>query len=187
MQKIILLEDVEKLGRRGRVITVKDGFALNFIIPRGLGLRATDINLKRLDGLRKRFVVEEKERQEKAKGLLERLTGQSVTIAMKASEEGHLYGSVQGPMIADSLKEGGFDVEPKAIKLVEPIKEIGVYNVPIQLHDDVRAEIKVWVVEEKEASAETTGTVDAGSEDAAAAGEEATSSAAAETTEPSDS
>lgn len=155
MQKIILLSDVEALGRRGGLVNVKEGYAANHLLPKGLAVRATGANLKRLESLRNRFEEEEKELAEAARSLSDRLADKSVTIAMKASEEGHLYGSVSVTMIVDALKAEGFEIDPKVVKLAEPIKDIGVYNVPLHLHADVKPEVKVWVVEEKESSVET--------------------------------
>ncbi|MBI4878510.1 MAG: 50S ribosomal protein L9 [Planctomycetes bacterium] len=154
MQQIILLKDVEKLGRRGGLVRVKDGFALNYLLPKGFGVRATPDNLKRLEGLREKFEAEEKERTDKAHSLSDRLSKVSITIPAKASAEGHLYGSVSVSSIVEALAVEGIEVDARAVRLAEPIKEIGVYTIPVVLHDQVRTELKVWVVEEKEAAVE---------------------------------
>lgn len=174
MQQVILLKDVERLGRRGRVVNVRDGYALNYLYPQGMGVRATAANLKRLEGLRKKFEIEEKERAEHARGLSARLEDKSLTLTVKASDEGHLYGSVNSGTIHEALLAEGFEIEPRAVRLVEPIKEVGVYTVPIHLHESVRVEIKVWVVAEKETAEAASG----GAEPAQAAAEAAPDSAA---------
>jgi len=148
MQKLILIEDVDGLGRRGSLVRAKDGYSRNFLLPKQLAVVATRDNLKRLEGLRKKFQEEEKVRVEKAKGLLERMQDLSVTITVKASEEGHLYGSVNTAVLVEALAAKDLVVDPRVLKLAEPIKEIGVYQVPVVLHDDVRTELKVWVVKE---------------------------------------
>lgn len=154
MQEIILLEDVDGLGRRGSVVRTRNGFALNFLLPQRKGVLANKDNLKRLEGLRVKFQEEEKERVERAKSLSDRFAGKSITITMKASEEGGLYGSVSVPTIVDALQSDGLTVDARAVKLPEPIKHVGVYDVPIHLHETIKVELKVWVVAEKAASAE---------------------------------
>jgi large subunit ribosomal protein L9 len=148
MQELILIDDVEALGRRGSLVKVRDGYARNYLLPQRRAVLATRDNLKRLEGLRKRFEEEEQERISTAKGLLGRLAGLSLTITMKASPEGHLYGSVNVAVLGEALAKEGHEVDPRAIRLAEPIKEVGVYQVPLALHDEVRTEIKVYVVRE---------------------------------------
>lgn len=154
MQQIILLEDVDGLGRRGSVVRAKNGYALNYLLPQGKGVHANKDNLKRLEGLRAKFQEEEKERISRAKSLSGRFEGKSITITMKASEEGGLYGSVSVPTIVEALTADGLTIEPRAVKLAEPIKHVGVYDVPIHLHETIKLELKVWVVAEKAVSAE---------------------------------
>lgn len=150
MQQLILLKYVEKLGRPGGMVRVRDGYANNYLLPQGLAVKATRDNMRRLEGLRLKFAEEEKERVARAKVLSERITTTSITLTMKASEEGHLYGSVNAAIIVESLAAQGIELEARAVRLAEPIKAIGRYEVPIHLHDDHKCELKVWVVEEKE-------------------------------------
>jgi large subunit ribosomal protein L9 len=154
MQQLILLEHVEALGRPGMVVKVRNGYALNYLLPKKLAVRASKDNLRRLQSLRERFEVEERERASAARALGEKLSGFALTIPMKASPEGKLYGSVTIATIVDALAANHVEIETRAVKLAEPIKEIGRYEVPVVLHDDVRIEVKVWVVEEREASDE---------------------------------
>lgn len=153
MQQLILLEYVEALGRPGMVVKVRDGYALNFLLPKKLAVRATKDNLAKLAGLRAKYEAEEKERAAHARTLGDKLAGVSLTIPMKASEEGKLYGSVSVATIVEALAAQNFTVEPRAVRLADPIKEVGRYEVPLFLHEEVRVEIKLWVVEEKAAEA----------------------------------
>lgn len=158
MQQLILLKYVEALGRPGLIVKVRDGFAQNYLLPQGLAVRATEDNMRRLQGLRERFEQEEKERESSARKLGEKLEAVTLTIPMKASEEGKLYGSVNAAMLVDLLKEQGCEVELRAVRLAEPIKEIGRYDVPVTLHEEVKLNLKVYVVEEKEVPAEPAAT-----------------------------
>jgi len=148
--EVILLVSDDKLGRQGDIISVKDGFARNHLIPSGVAAFVTADNLRRAELLKKKYVQEEMERLGMLKELAAKLGTVSITIPAKASEEGNLFGSVGITQILDALKDQGFDIESKTIKLEENIKKVGVYSVPVALHGDtIKTEIKVWVVEEK--------------------------------------
>lgn len=148
--EVILLVNDEKLGRQGEIISVKDGFARNHLIPRGVAALVTADNLKRAEILKKKYVQEEMERLGMLKELAAKLGTVSVTIQAKASDEGNLFGSVGASQILDALKDQGYEIESKTIRLEENIKKVGVYSVPVVLHgDEIKTEIKVWVVEEK--------------------------------------
>ena len=151
MQQVILVEDVEKLGRRGLVLRVKDGFARNYLLPRKVAVLATADNLKRLESLRKKYEAEEKDRKALATTAIAKLAGLTLTISAKVSEEGHLYGSVSAATIQELLLKQGHEVDVKAIRLAEPIKEPGVHTVAIVFHEEARTDIKVAVVKEVEA------------------------------------
>ncbi|MBI4542313.1 MAG: 50S ribosomal protein L9 [Gemmatimonadetes bacterium] len=145
---VILRQDVDKLGRTGDVVSVKDGYARNFLLPRGLALQATDGNRRRLE-------AERRQRERKASAEVARwrqlsmdLEPVSLTFTMKAAEGDKLFGSVTSGDIAERLQAEGFAIDRKAIELDEPIKALGVYQVPIRLHHDVKPEIRVWVVRE---------------------------------------
>lgn len=153
MQQVILIKAIETLGRRGAVVRVRDGYANNYLYPHGVAVRATADNMKRLEGLREKFAEEEKVRAAAATALATRVQSVSITLTMKASDEGHLYGSVNVATLVEALKGQGVELEPRAIRLAEPIKQIGVYTVPVVLHEEVKTELKVWVVEEKEPAA----------------------------------
>jgi large subunit ribosomal protein L9 len=145
---VILREDVEKLGHAGEVVTVKDGYARNFLLPRGLAYLATDGNRRRLD-------AEQRQRDRRAAAEVSgardeaaRLGAVSLSFTMKAGEGDKLFGSVTAGDIAEHLKAEGMLVDRRAIELDEPLKALGAYKVPIRLHADVKAEIRVWVVKE---------------------------------------
>ncbi|MHC4944798.1 MAG: 50S ribosomal protein L9 [Planctomycetota bacterium] len=148
--EIILLENVEPLGIRGDIVTVKNGYARNFLIPKELGAKVTPENLRRLESLKKKLRQEELERLGMLRELATRLNSVSLTIQAKVSTEGHLFGSVSSQMVHDALVTEGIELEPKAVRLEENIKEVGVYTVPIHLHPEIQAKVRLWVVEERE-------------------------------------
>ncbi len=146
--KIILRSDYESLGKAGDVVTVKDGYARNFLLPKGIAVLATQKNVTRLEEEKKRALrVQEKERQEFVT-LAQELEKISVTASVAVGEEDKVFGSVTAQNIADLLKEKGFEIDKRKISLDEPIKALGVYNVPIKLHSEVEAQIRLWVVKE---------------------------------------
>jgi len=145
---VILREDVEKLGSAGDVVTVKDGYARNYLLPRGLAYPATDGNRRRLESEHKSRARRVEAEVGQAKELAARLEAVSLSFSMKAGEGDKLFGSVTTHDVAERLKAEGFDVDKKAVELEEPIKALGVYKVPIRLHPDVKPEVRVWVVKE---------------------------------------
>lgn len=148
MVELILREDVEDLGTAGEVVDVKPGYARNYLLPQGLAYRATEGNLRRLQEERSREERAAQRVRDKAAELSSRLDGQSVSFSVRAGEDGQLFGSVTASDVAERLQEKGLDVERQSVELEEPIKQLGVYTVPIDLHAEVRPEIKVWVVSE---------------------------------------
>ena len=145
---VILREDVEKLGRAGEVVTVKDGYARNFLLPRGLAYLATDGNRRRLDEEHRQRDRRAAAEVSGARGVAAKLEAVSLSFTMKAGEGDKLFGSVTAGDIAERLKAEGLPVDRKAVELEEPIKALGVYKVPIRLHAEVKPEIRVWVVKE---------------------------------------
>ncbi|BFN37968.1 50S ribosomal protein L9 [Fidelibacter multiformis] len=146
--KIILKANVENVGVAGDVVTVKDGYARNFLIPKGLATEATRSNIKMAEELKK---IEERKKTaavDKARRLAEKLKNISLTTSVAAGEDDKIFGSVTSQTVADLLTEKGYDVDKRHIILNEPIKALGVYDIPIKLHSDVTAEVKLWVVKE---------------------------------------
>lgn len=147
--EVILKEDIPNLGKMGQVVRVRDGYARNYLLPRSLVLVADKKNLKAFEH-HKRVIAEQRERALKqAQGVGEKLTSVSLTIPVRAGEEGKLFGSVTNMDIERALKEKGFDVDRRKIHLDEPIKTLGDFEVPVRLAADVTAMVKVSVVAEE--------------------------------------
>jgi len=146
--KVILRENLDNLGEIGEVVEVKDGYARNFLIPRKLAFEANTKNLNQLEAQKQQ--IERKIQKDKinAEKLREELEKISLTIQMKVGEDGKLFGSVTTQMIADELKEKGFDIDRKVITIPEPIKALGIYTIEIKLHKEIEAKVKVWTVRE---------------------------------------
>ena len=144
--EVILIRDVEKVGKSGAVIKVKDGYARNFLIPGGMALPVTKGNLKKLEEEKQKKSEQTEKIKIEALSLKERLSGLSLTIAAVAHDEEKLYGSITNHDIACALKEEGFDFDKNIIQLLEPIKKLGIYEVPIKLHPEVSAKVKIWIV-----------------------------------------
>ena len=144
--KVILKQDVKGLGKGGDLVTVKDGYARNYLIPQGLVIPATDKNVRRIDHERTLIANRLKKEQQQAMELSERIAVASCTIAKRVGENNRLFGSVTSKDIEEALREEGILVNRKAILLEEQIRELGVYEVGVRLHADVTATLKVWVV-----------------------------------------
>jgi large subunit ribosomal protein L9 len=144
--KIILKADVKDLGRIGEVVTVKDGFARNYLMPKGLAVDASMKNVKAFEHEKKKIIEMAKKVKTGAEGLAGKIAATGITISAKAGEEDKLFGSVTAMDIAEALKEAGIEVDKKKIHLEEPIKRLGEYKVAVKLHSDVAAEITVRVV-----------------------------------------
>jgi large subunit ribosomal protein L9 len=146
--KVILREDLEKLGDAGEIVTVKPGYARNFLLPRGLAYEATASNVRQLEAEKRRTEQRAKRDYLEARRRASQLEGLSLTFHAKAGEESKLFGSITSADIADRVNEQGFDfeIDRRQIELEDPIKALGVYTVSIRLHAEVRPEIKVWVI-----------------------------------------
>ena len=146
--EVILRDHVEKLGKRGEIVKVSDGYARNYLLPRKLALPATEGNRKHVE--RERKIMETREAQEKsqAEAIASRLAAIDITIARRVGETEQLYGSVTASDIAELLKTKGFEIDRRKLILPEPIKTIGEHDVPLKLHREVTAPLKVKVVKE---------------------------------------
>lgn len=145
--KVLLWQDVEKLGRRGEIVEVRDGYARNYLLPRRLASLPTPSMYKEFELEKRRQAKREQALITEAKAVAERLAGiPSVSIEVNTNEQGHLYGSVTPTMIADALRDQGLRVEPKAVEIPQPIKEVGTYEVVIHLHREIRPTLKVWIL-----------------------------------------
>lgn len=146
--RLILMDDVPGLGSQGAEVTVADGYARNYLLPRGLAAPVTRAALKSLETLRKTREKENRAQFDEARALAERLEVTSCTIAMKAGEGDRLYGSVTAQEVAAALASEGIEIDRYKIHLPEPIKELGVFKVEVRLHSEAVASVKVWVVKE---------------------------------------
>lgn len=146
--QVILLEDVPSLGKAGDQVKVSDGYGRNYLIPKKKAILATEKSLKALEHQKRQV----QQRMGKAKKDAEKIAQQvgtlSCTFAKPVGESGKLFGSVTSMEIEGYLKENGIDVDRKKILLEEPIKNLGMFTVPIKLHPEVTAQLKVWVVQE---------------------------------------
>ena len=146
--KVILLEDVKSLGKKGQIVNVSDGYARNMILPKKLGVEATS---KNLNDLKLRKANEEKVAQENldaAKAFAEELSTKEVILTLKVGEGGRTFGSVSSKEISEAAKKQlNFDIDKKKLQLESPIRTLGVTNVPVRLHPKVTGSLKVWVKE----------------------------------------
>lgn len=144
--KVILIDDVERLGKTGDVVAVKDGYARNFLIPKEKAKEATPQNMKMLEALKKKKDEDEKKSIEEFKALADRISSISLTLSAKVGEEEKLYGSVTADAISKALGEEGIVIDKKDIILDEPIKKLGIYQVAVKVHPEVKANLRIWVV-----------------------------------------
>jgi large subunit ribosomal protein L9 len=146
--EVILRQSVEKLGSPGDVVKVSNGYARNYLLPRGIAVIATEGNKKQIEAQRQRLEAAEDTRREEARMHAVTLEQVSLTFSARVGEEGKLFGSVTSGDIVQQLEALGHKVEKRQVDLHEPIKALGVYRVPIRLHADVKPEIKVWVIKQ---------------------------------------
>lgn len=146
--KVILKEDIPKLGRMGQTVQVARGYGRNYLIPQGKAIQATSKNLKALE--HERMLIQRKAdlARKEAEGLAGKIRGLTLTLTRKVVEEDKLYGSVSVSDISQALEEAGVEIERKLIKLDEPIKSLGEFKVSIKVYHDVTAELTVQVVKE---------------------------------------
>lgn len=144
--EVILNKDVDKIGKAGEVVKVKDGFGRNFLIPNGLAVLSNPSNLRKIEQEKQKNLQHLEKIKHDAEALRDKLSGLSLTIQALAHEDEKLYGSVSEQDIASALKEEGFDIDKNIISLAEPIKALGIFEVPLNLHPEITAKIKIWVV-----------------------------------------
>jgi large subunit ribosomal protein L9 len=147
--KIILKEDVENLGKRGAVVTVKDGYARNYLLPKGMAMRFTPGAVKVLEQERRMYEARQLKAKEDAQAIAEKLEALELSVLKRAGDQDVLYGSVTPTDVADLLKEKGFTVDKRKIVLHEPIKKLGEYEIPIRLHPEVAPKVKLVVQKEE--------------------------------------
>ena len=146
--QLLLRQDVQSLGKRGEVVDVAEGFGRNYLVPRGMAVAVNPANVRQLEDERKRLEAAETKRLASLAQVVEALGKVSITIQAKANEENKLFGSVGPAEIVAALKEENFQVDPSMVLLDKPVKELGVFEVKIQLAPEISSVIKVWVVGE---------------------------------------
>jgi large subunit ribosomal protein L9 len=146
--KLLLRQDYETLGKRGDIVTVKEGFARNYLLPKGIALAATASGQRVLEDEKNRLVRQQEKDKRQAETLSKELEAVSVTAVVAVGEEDRVFGSVTSQTIADLLQEKGHTIDKRKIVLDEPIKALGVYSVPVKLHPEVEVKIRLWVVKE---------------------------------------
>ena len=144
--KVILTEEIRGLGTRGDVVTVKDGYARNYLLPKNLAREASTGNLKQIEHERRKWSLLAQQEKDAAQKAADKVKGVKITIEKRVGEHGHLFGSVTANEIADALLEKGIEVDKRRIELEQPIKNLGVHDVDVRLHRDVTAQIKVEVI-----------------------------------------
>jgi len=148
--KVILKDDIEKLGSVGEIIEVADGYGRNFLLPRNLAVRATKGNLRSIDEIRKQKQFRDNKRKKEAEKIKDKLEKLSLTAEVQTGEDDKVFGSVTAANIATLLGEQGFEIDRRKILLDDPLKALGVYTIEVKLAKDVSAAIKLWVVKKEE-------------------------------------
>ena len=144
--EVILLQDVEKLGKEGEIIRIKDGYGRNYLIPRKLAIPSNPQALKILEVKRKKRILEEEKLKSAAEDVSKKISSLSCTISVEAGMEDKIFGTVTPDMVRNALMQEGLDIDKKHILIEEPIKKLGVYQVNIRLHSEVIAPLRIWVV-----------------------------------------
>lgn len=147
--KVILKEDIESLGARGAVVNVKDGFARNFLLPKGMAMRFTAGAQKVLEQERRMYELRQLKAKEEAMAVADKLSAVELTVSKRAGDQDILYGSVTPTDIADMLKKAGFVVDKRKIVLHEPIKKLGDFEVSVRLHLEVAPKVRLHVLKEE--------------------------------------
>jgi large subunit ribosomal protein L9 len=147
--EVILREHVDHLGRRGEIVKVAAGYARNYLLPRKLALAVTESNKRQIEREKKVAEVRDAEEKNQADALAQRLAQTDIEIARRVGEHDTLYGSVTSADVAHALAAKGFDIDKRKVQMPDPFKAIGEYTVPVKIHRDVTAQVKVKVVQEK--------------------------------------
>ena len=146
MAEIILRRDIRNLGKAGQIVKVKDGYARNYLIPKGYAYLATKKNIALWEQEKKRLQKQLEKEKKQAEELAKKIEKLSINIVAEANEEETLYGSVTEVHIVQALAEEGIKIDREAIVLPAPIKKLGIYEIEVALHPEVKAKLKVWVV-----------------------------------------
>ncbi len=143
--KVLLKNDVPKIGKKGELLDVKEGYARNFLIPNGLAIEATGGTMKQYEEEKKAGERKKAKEKEDARALAAKIKGTTITLKHKAGEEGRLFGSITSTEIAEALKQKGFDIDKKQVILDDPIRLVGSHDVKVKLHSEVTGSLHVEV------------------------------------------
>ncbi len=163
--KVLLRQTVDKLGHIGDVVNVKPGYARNYLLPQGIGMEPTEANLKDIETAKQAYLQQVAQQRGELEARAKLLDGKEITIAARANEEGHLYGSVGPAQIVAALDNEGFSIEAENVLLDEPISKLDKHEVTIRFSEDISATISVWVVPLGESDGETDPAGPAGASD----------------------
>lgn len=144
--RVILIKDFENLGKTGETIEVKSGYARNYLVPQGIALIANSAGLKKIQEQVRLKELRNKKALQKARELAEKLNSISLTVPVQVGEEDRVFGAVTSQMVADQLKEKGYEIDKRHIQLDEPIKALGIFEIPVKILQDVTATVKLWVI-----------------------------------------
>lgn len=144
--KVILLKNIEKVGKEGQSLEVKDGYGRNYLVPQGLALPATEANLKKAADIKKKSEKRQEKEKKNFSQIKEKIENLSLTVTAQAKEDEVLYGAITVVQIKKLLEEEGIQLEKEKIKLNEPIKKLGVYKIPLQLSEEDESTLRLWVV-----------------------------------------
>jgi len=146
--KVLLRQTLDSLGEAGKVVNVKDGYARNFLLPRGLAFEANARNMKFFEQEKQRLVSIKEKEKKTSEVLKTKMDGVSITATLPVGEDDRVFGSVTNQDVADLLAAKGFEIDKRRVLLEEPVKALGIYEVQVKLHTDVEATIKLWVVKQ---------------------------------------
>ncbi len=146
--KVVLRQNSDSLGEAGKIVNVKDGYARNFLLPRGLAFEANTRNLKIFEQEKKRLVGLKEKEKKAAEVLKTKMDGVSITATLPVGEDDRVFGSVTNQDVAELLAAKGFGIDKRKVLLEEPVKALGIYEVPVKLHPEVESIIKLWVVKQ---------------------------------------
>ncbi|MDF7826202.1 50S ribosomal protein L9 [Pontiellaceae bacterium B12227] len=147
--EVLLMDQVEGLGIEGDIVKVADGYARNFLFPRGIASEVTEGKKRQIEKKRAERLVQLEKEKSAAEELLKKIEGFECTISAKVGETGKMFGSVTVPQILEKLAEQGLEIDKSKVALAAPLHELGVFDIAIKLHPEVTATLKVWIVEEK--------------------------------------
>ena len=144
--EVVLLKDVDRLGSEGSVVKVKPGFARNYLLPNGLAALATAAELKHLEAIKQVRLAQTQRLKDQAVAMKQKLESRSLTLKLTLGEDGTPFGSVTAHDVLEALRQDGVAIDKHALHLEQSIKALGIYEIPVKLHADVTATMKVWVV-----------------------------------------